>query len=46
MIVKIESLLKILGFTKSKYDSNLYLKVMNDDPIMLLLYLDDVFLTR
>jgi hypothetical protein len=34
-----------LGFTKSKVDSNLYLKVMNDDPVMLLLYVDDVFLT-
>jgi hypothetical protein len=35
-----------LGFTKSKVDSNLYLKVMNDEPMMLLLYVDDVFLTR
>jgi hypothetical protein len=35
-----------LGFTKSKVDSNLYLKVMNDEPVMLLLYVDDVFLIR
>jgi hypothetical protein len=42
---KIDSLLMSLGFTKSKVDSNLYIKVMNDDPLMLLLYLDDVFLT-
>jgi hypothetical protein len=33
-----------LGFTKSKVDSNLYLKVMNDESMMLLLYVDDVFL--
>jgi hypothetical protein len=33
-----------LGFTKSKADSNLYLKVMNDEPIILLLYVDDLFL--
>jgi hypothetical protein len=43
---KIDSCLTILGFTKSKVDSKLYLKVMNDDPMMLLLYVDDVFLTR
>jgi hypothetical protein len=34
------------GFTKSKVDSNIYLKVMNDDTMMLLLYVDDVFLKR
>jgi hypothetical protein len=34
-----------LGFTKSKVDSNLYFKVMNDEPIILLLYVDDLFLT-
>jgi hypothetical protein len=43
---KIDSFLMSLGFTKSKVDSNLYLKVMNDEPVMLLLYVDDVFLTR
>jgi hypothetical protein len=35
-----------LGFTKSKEDSNLYFKVMNDEPIILLLYVDDLFLTE
>jgi hypothetical protein len=35
-----------LGFTKSKGDSNLYFKVMNDEPIILLLYVDDLFFTR
>jgi hypothetical protein len=43
---RIDSFLTSLGFTKSKVDSNLYLKVMNDESVMLLLYVDDVFLTR
>jgi hypothetical protein len=34
-----------LGFTKSKADSNLYFKVMNDEPVILLLYVDDLVLT-
>jgi hypothetical protein len=29
---RIDSFLTSLGFTKSKVDSNLYLKVMNDEP--------------
>jgi hypothetical protein len=41
-----DSFLTSLGFTKSKINSNLYLKVMNDEPVMLLLYVGDVFLTR
>jgi hypothetical protein len=44
---RIDSFLTSLGFTKSKAHSNLYFKVMNDEPvILLLLYVDDVFLTR
>jgi hypothetical protein len=43
---RIGSFLTSLGFNKSKIDSNPYLKVMNDEPMMLLLYVDDVFLTR
>jgi hypothetical protein len=35
-----------LGFIKSKEDSNLYFKVMNDEPVILLLYVDDLLLTR
>ena len=35
-----------LGFTKSKADSNLYYKVEDDGPVILLLYVDDLFLTR
>jgi hypothetical protein len=34
-----------LGFSKSKADSNLYFKVMNDEPVILLIYVDDLFLT-
>jgi hypothetical protein len=42
---RIDSFLTSLGFTKSKVDSNLYFKVMNDEPVILLLYADDLFLT-
>jgi hypothetical protein len=41
---RIDSFLTSLGFTKSKGDSNLYFKVMNDDHVILLLYVDDLFL--
>jgi hypothetical protein len=43
---RIDSFLASLGFTKSKADSNLYFKFMNDEPVILLLYVDDLFLTR
>jgi hypothetical protein len=43
---RIDSFLASLGFTKSKDDSNHYFKVMNDEPVILLLYMDDLFLTR
>ena len=33
------------GFTKSKVDSKLYYKVENDGIVILLLYVDDLFLT-
>jgi hypothetical protein len=42
---RIDSFLMSLGFTKSKADYNLYFKVMNDEPVILLLYVDDLFLT-
>ena len=42
---RIDNFLTSLGFTKSKADSNLYFKVMNDKPIISLLYVDDLFLT-
>ena len=34
-----------LGFTKSKSDFNLYYKVEDDGIMILLLYVDDLFLT-
>jgi hypothetical protein len=42
---RIDSFLTSLGFTKSKVDSNLYFKVMNDETMIFLLYVDDLFLT-
>jgi hypothetical protein len=42
---RIDSFLMILGFTKSKVDSNVYLKVMNDEHVILLMYVDELFLT-
>jgi hypothetical protein len=43
---RIDSFPTSLGFTKSKVDSNMYFKVMNDEPVILLLYVDDLFLPR
>jgi hypothetical protein len=42
---RIDSFLTSLGFTKSKADSNIYFKIMNNEPVILLLYVDDLFLT-
>jgi hypothetical protein len=42
---RIDSFLTSLGFTKSKEDSNLYFKIMDNEPVILLLYVDDLFLT-
>jgi hypothetical protein len=41
----IDSFLTSLGFTKSKANSNLYFKIMDNEPVILLLYVDDLFLT-
>jgi hypothetical protein len=43
---RIDNFLMSLGFTKSKADSNLYYKVVDGGPVILLLYVDDLFLTR
>ena len=43
--VRIDNLLTSLGFTKNKVDSNLYFKVMNDEHVILLMYVDALFLT-
>jgi hypothetical protein len=42
---RIDSFLMSLGFTKSKGNFNLYFKVMNDAPVILLMYVDELFLT-
>ena len=42
----IYSFLSSLGFTKSKADSNLYYNVGNDGIMILLLYVNNLFLTR
>ena len=42
---RIDSFLTSLGFTKSKADSNLYYKVEDGNPVILLLYVDDLFVT-
>ena len=35
-----------LGFTKSDVDSNLYYKVVDANPLILVLYVDDMFLMK
>jgi hypothetical protein len=40
----IDSFLMSLGFTKTNADTNLYFKIENDGPVILLLYVDDLFL--
>ena len=42
---RMDSLLMTLGFTESKADSNLYYKVEKGNPVILLLYVDDLFVT-
>ena len=43
---RMDRLLMTLGFTKSKTDSNLCFKVEGRRIVMLLLYVDDLFLTE
>ena len=45
MVCRIDNFLSSLGFTKSKVDSNLYYKVGEGKPVILLLYVDDLFVT-
>eukprot|EP00253_Pinus_taeda_P014493 PITA_14493 len=42
---RIDSYLMKLKFTKSEADPNLYFMVENDKPLILVLYVDDLFLT-
>ena len=41
---RIDSFLTSMGFTKSKVDPNIYMNIMDDKPVILLLYVDDLFL--
>ena len=43
---KMDRFLMSQGFIKSKEDSNIYFKVEGEIPVMLLLYVDDLFLTE
>ena len=45
MYDRMDRLLMALGFTKSKADSNLCFKVEGGRPVMLMLYVNDLFLT-
>jgi hypothetical protein len=42
---RIDNYLMSLGFTKSDADPNLYYKVVDGFPLILVLYVDDLFLT-
>ena len=42
---RMDSCLMKLGFTRSNDDSNLYFKVVQGKPLILVLYVDDLFLT-
>lgn len=42
---RIDSDLKNLGFYKSSVDPNLYFKVVENEPLIMVLYVDYVFLT-
>ena len=42
---KMDAYLQRLGFMKNFANSNLYIKVVNNEPIIILLYVDDLLLT-
>jgi hypothetical protein len=42
---RIDAYLQQLGFEKSEADPNLYFIVVGEDPLILLLYVDDIFIT-
>ena len=43
---RIDSFLTSLGFTNSKVDPNLYMNIMDDEPVILLLYVENLFSIR
>jgi hypothetical protein len=42
---RIDGYLQSMGFTKSEADPNLYFILVGADPLILVLYMDDLFLT-
>jgi hypothetical protein len=42
---RIDNFLQSLGFTKSITDPNLYIMIVQNHPVILVLYVDDLFLT-
>jgi hypothetical protein len=42
---RIDAYLQQLGFEKSEVDPNLYFIVVGEDPLILLLYVDELFIT-
>ena len=42
---RIDSFVKSMGFSKIKANPNLYFKVIEDEPVIRLIYVDDLFLT-
>ena len=44
-VLGMDGYLMSLAFTKSDADPNLYYKIVEDEPLILVLYVDDLFLT-
>jgi len=42
---RMDAYLLRIGFVKSYVDPNRYIKVVNDEPVIILLYMDDLFIT-
>jgi hypothetical protein len=45
VVLRIDNYLQGMGFTKSEADSNLYYIIVGGEPLILVLYVDDLFLT-
>jgi len=43
---RIDTYLQQMGFVKSDTDPNLYYLMVEDEPLILVLYVDDLFLTQ
>ena len=46
MVCRIDGYLQKMGFVKSDADPNLYYMVVENEPLILVLYVDDLFLDR